>query len=98
MKKLFVGSLSWNTNDAELEAAFARFGNITEAKVITNRETGRSRGFGFVTFQDEAAADTAMSEMNGTELDGRSITVNEAKEKRREKRGPGGGARWRDRF
>ena len=101
MKKLFVGSLSWNTNDAELEAAFSKFGDITEAKVITNRETGRSRGFGFVTFEDEAAADTAMSEMNGTELDGRSITVNEARERRRDSRGPGGGGgggHRRDRF
>ena len=100
MKKLFVGSLSWNTNDAELAAAFSRFGDITEAKVITNRETGRSRGFGFVTFEDETAAETAMSEMNGSELDGRSITVNEAKEKRRESRGPGGGGggRRRERF
>lgn len=97
MKKLFVGSLSWNTNDAGLEEAFSRFGAITEAKVITHRETGRSRGFGFVTFQDDAAANTAMSEMNGTELDGRPITVNEAKE--RASRGPsGGGGRRRDRY
>ncbi len=49
-KKLFVGSLSWNTSDGELNDAFARFGEVTEAKVITDRETGRSRGFGFVTF------------------------------------------------
>ena len=98
MKKLFVGSLSWNTNDAGLEEAFSKYGAITEAKVITNRETGRSRGFGFVTFEDEAAASTAMSEMNGTELDGRPITVNEAKEKRRDSRGPGGGGRRRERF
>jgi cold-inducible RNA-binding protein len=91
MKKLFVGSLSWNTTNADLEAAFARFGEITEAKVITNRETGRSRGFGFVTFDDDNAADTAISEMNGTELDGRAITVNEAQDKRRDGGGGGGG-------
>ncbi len=94
MKKLFVGSLSWNTTNADLEAAFSRFGEITEAKVITNRETGRSRGFGFVTFDDDNAADTAISEMNGTELDGRAITVNEAQDKRRE---GGGGDRGGDR-
>ena len=93
MKKLFVGSLSWNTTNADLEAAFARFGEISEAKVITHRETGRSRGFGFVTFNDEAAANTAISEMNGTELDGRAITVNEALDKRREGGGGGGGGR-----
>jgi RNA recognition motif-containing protein len=99
MKKLFVGSLSWNTSDAELEAAFSRFGDITEAKVITNRETGRSRGFGFVTFKNDDAASVAMSEMNGAELDGRSITVNEAKEKRRDNnRGGSGGGRRRDRM
>ena len=92
MKKLFVGSLSWNTSDHELSEAFARFGEVTEAKVITDRETGRSRGFGFVTFEDASDADKAISEMNGTTLDGREITVNEAQEKRRDNnRGGGGG-------
>ncbi len=95
MKKLFVGSLSWNTNETELQNAFSRFGEITEAKVITDRETGRSRGFGFVTFAEGADADTAIEEMNGAQLDGRSLTVNEAQEKRRDNnRGGGGGGRW----
>lgn len=97
MKKLFVGSLSWNTTENELESAFSRFGQITEAKVITDRNTGRSRGFGFVTFEEEGAADTAMSQMNGATLDGRAITVNEAQDKRRDNRGGGGGGggrRW----
>jgi len=99
MKKLFVGSLSWNTTDQQLEEAFARFGEITEAKVITDRDTGRSRGFGFVTFQDSDAADTAIEEMNGAQLDGRAITVNEARERtsrdnRRGGGGGGGGHRW----
>lgn len=93
MKKLFVGSLSWNTNDAELHNAFSRFGEITEAKVITDRESGRSRGFGFVTFDDTNAAATAIQEMNGATLDGREITVNEAQEKSRDSRGGGGGGR-----
>ncbi len=59
-KKLFVGGLSWDTTDASLNDAFAQFGEITEAKVITDRDTGRSRGFGFVTFVDGQAADTAV--------------------------------------
>jgi RNA recognition motif-containing protein len=59
-KKLFVGSLSWDTNDTKLLQAFSRFGEITEAKVITDRDSGRSRGFGFVTFEDDEAADRAM--------------------------------------
>jgi RNA recognition motif-containing protein len=91
MKKLFVGGLSWNTLDDGLREAFARFGEITEAKVIMDRETGRSRGFGFVSFTDEEAAKAAISEMNDTDLDGRTIRVNEAEEKRRG--GAGGGAR-----
>ncbi len=96
MKKLFVGNLSWNTSEAELENAFNRFGQTSEVKIITDRDTGRSRGFGFVTFEDDAAAAAAMDEMNETELEGRTITVNEAREKRRDNRGGGGGGgrRW----
>jgi RNA recognition motif-containing protein len=84
--KLFVGSLSWNTDDRALEAAFARFGEITDAKVITDRESGRSRGFGFVTFADAGAAQRAQQEMNGAQLDGRTLNVDIAQE-----RGGGGG-------
>jgi RNA recognition motif-containing protein len=91
MKKLFVGSLSWNTTDRDLAEAFSRFGEITEAKVITDRDSGRSRGFGFVTFEDPAAADKAIAEMNGSSLDGREITVNEAQDKRSDSRGGRGG-------
>lgn len=90
-KKLFVGSLSWNTDDAGLHQAFERFGEVVDAKVITDRETGRSRGFGFVTFAEGAHADTAMQEMNGTELDGRTINVNEARERSFGGGGGGGG-------
>ncbi len=81
-KKLFVGGLSWGTTDDGLRAAMERFGSLQEVKVITDRDTGRSRGFGFVTFDDASAADQAIAEMDGTELDGRSIKVNEAQEKR----------------
>lgn len=89
-KKLFVGGLSWNTTNEGLRHAFERFGEITEVKVITDRETGRSRGFGFVTFAQEEDADNAIHEMDGTELEGRNIKVNEAQDK-----GPrsGGGGR-----
>lgn len=97
-KKLFVGGLSWDTSDASLSAAFERFGPVIEAKVITDRDTGRSRGFGFVTFEAPADADTAMEQMDGSELDGRRVRVNVAEDKRgggggRGGRG-GGGGRW----
>ena len=82
-KKLFVGGLSFNTTDDGLREGFARFGEITEAKVITDRDTGRSRGFGFVTYTDEQAAQKAIAELNGTEFDGRTIKVNEAEDKPR---------------
>lgn len=88
-KKLFVGGLAWATTDDGLLQAFEQFGEVLEAKVITDRETGRSRGFGFVTFADGAAADTAIQEMDGRELDGRTVNVNEARE--RAPRGGGGG-------
>ncbi|MEZ4266205.1 MAG: RNA-binding protein [Myxococcota bacterium] len=90
-KKLFVGGLSWDTNDASLEQAFSAFGEVTEAKVITDRETGRSRGFGFVTFTDGASADKAIQEMDSSTLDGRTIRVNEAQDKRSGGGGGGGG-------
>ncbi len=80
-KKLFVGGLSWGTTDEGLHAAFSQFGEIVEAKVITDRETGRSRGFGFVTFTDEEAGAKAISEMDGSDMDGRTIKVNEAQDK-----------------
>ena len=88
-KKLFVGSLSWNTDDQGLSAAFGQFGPIESAKVINDRETGRSRGFGFVTFANEADAQVALEKMNGAQLDGRTLNVNEAQERD----GGGGGRR-----
>ena len=98
-KKLFVGGLSWGTNEDALFQAFEQFGDIEEAKVINDRETGRSRGFGFVTFANEDDAMNAISSMDGSELDGRNIKVNEANERpRRPSRGGGGGGynnnRW----
>ncbi|NVB41280.1 RNA-binding protein [Pseudenhygromyxa sp. WMMC2535] len=90
-KKLFVGSLSWGTDDQALRAAFEQFGPVEEAKVINDRDTGRSRGFGFVTFANEDDAQTAMKEMNGAELDGRTLNVNEAQDRRGGGGGGGGG-------
>jgi len=91
-KKLFVGGLAWATRDEGLLEAFEQYGEVTEAKVIVDRDTGRSRGFGFVTFTDGAAADTAIAEMDGATIDGRAIRVNEARDRRdRGPRGGGGG-------
>jgi cold-inducible RNA-binding protein len=84
--KLFVGGLAWATDDAKLREAFASFGEITEVKVVSDRDTGRSRGFGFVTYASEADAQKALA-MDGKELDGRTIRVDLA----RENRGGGGG-------
>jgi RNA recognition motif-containing protein len=101
-KKLFVGGLAWATTDDSLLAAFERFGAVEEARVVTDRETGRSRGFGFVTFQQDADAEQALSSMNGQSLDGRTISVNEAQDRGagggRGGRGGGGGGGGRDRW
>ena len=83
--KLFVGGLSWNTTDSDLLEAFSEFGEVTEAKVVTDRETGRSRGFGFVTYTTSESAENAMRSMDGATLDSRQIRVNAAESR------PGGG-------
>lgn len=92
-KKLFVGGLSWGTTDDALREAFSRFGSIDDAVVIKDRDTGRSRGFGFVTFSADDAAQAAMDEMNGATLDGRSLRVDFATERSRGGGGGGGGGR-----
>jgi len=89
--KLFVGGLAWATDDQSLMNAFAQFGDIVDAKVITDRETGRSRGFGFVTFADSQASAAAIQQMNGATLDGRTLNVNEAQDRQRGGGGGGGG-------
>jgi RNA recognition motif-containing protein len=76
--KLYVGGLSWDTTADELQIAFSNFGKVVDAKVVLDRATGRSRGFGFVTFESHAAADEAITQMNGRELDGRPLRVNRA--------------------
>ena len=90
--KIFVGGLSWGTTDESLRAAFEPFGEVVDARVIKDRDTGRSRGFGFVTFEDASSVAEAQAQMNETELEGRVIRVSEAEE--RPNRGPrreGGG-------
>ncbi|KAG9459062.1 hypothetical protein H6P81_003570 [Aristolochia fimbriata] len=87
--RCFVGGLAWATDDRSLERAFSAYGEVVESKIISDRETGRSRGFGFVTFSSEQAMRDAIEGMNGQNLDGRSITVNEA-----QSRGSGGGLRF----
>lgn len=79
VKKLFVGSLAWATNDDSLAAHFGTVGTVASAKVITDRESGRSRGFGFVEFENDDEGDAAIEKLNNSELDGRTITVNEAR-------------------
>ena len=88
--RLFVGGLSFNTDDAGLKDAFQAHGNVVEAKVILDRDTGRSRGFGFVTFATDEEAQAAVQAMNGAFVDGRTIRVNEAQERGGR---PGGGPR-----
>ncbi|XP_076916245.1 glycine-rich RNA-binding protein GRP1A-like [Bidens hawaiensis] len=89
--RCFVGGLAWATTDQSLEEAFSKFGEILESKIINDRETGRSRGFGFLTFKDEQSMKDAIEAMNGQSLDGRNITVNEA-----QSRGSDGGGGRRD--
>jgi RNA recognition motif-containing protein len=91
MNKIFVGNLSYNTNDDSLRDAFASFGSVTEAKVILDRESGKSRGFGFVEFSTSDEADKAIADMDGQELDGRALTVNVAQERKPRDGGGGGG-------
>ena len=88
-KKIFVGGLAWATTDEGLRTACEEFGTVTDAKVITDRDSGRSRGFGFVTFTTEEEAQAALEGLQNTELDGRTIRVDSAQE--RPQRGPRGG-------
>jgi RNA recognition motif-containing protein len=92
-KKLFVGNLPWTVTSDSLREMFAEFGEIVEAMLITDRETGRSKGFGFVTFTTEEAAQAAISAKNNSDLEGRPMVVNVAKPKepRNDFRGGGGG-------
>jgi len=87
--KLYVGNLSYSVTDADLEAMFAPHGTVQSAQVIMDRDTGRSKGFGFVEMSNAQEAQAAIAAMNGKEVEGRTLTVNEARP--REERRPGGG-------
>lgn len=89
MKSLFVGNLSFQTTESDVRAAFEAYGEITRVQLMTDRETGRARGFGFVEMSDDQAAANAITGLNGKQLDGRALTVNEAKP--RAERGSSGG-------
>ena len=89
MKKIYVGNLPWSATEAELRELFSSVGSVHSAAVITDRETGRSRGFGFIEM-DDSDAERAISELNGREMDSRSLRVNEAQERQ----GRSAGGRW----
>ena len=93
--RLYVGNLSYSTTDGELRDAFAAFGEVVNATVVLDRMTGKSRGFGFVEMASDAEAQAATEGMNGANVDGRALVVNEAREKT--ERGGGGGFGGRDR-
>jgi len=90
LKKIYVGNLSWNTSDQELRDLFSEHGTVTSATVVLDRDTGRSRGFGFVEMEDDNAAMQAIQAINAKEVDGRSLNVNEARPREPRR----GGSRW----
>jgi RNA recognition motif-containing protein len=90
-KKLYVGNLSFSSTEDDIRAAFESHGSVDSVNLITDRETGRSRGFAFVEMADTSAAEAAMSALDGSDLGGRTLKVNEAKERQRS--GGGGGGR-----
>ena len=85
--EIYVGNLAYATTDDGLKAAFAQFGEVTAVRVVTDRMTGRSKGFGFVTMPDATQAQAAIDALNGHELDGRTVRVNESQPKPRDERG-----------
>jgi RNA recognition motif-containing protein len=90
-KKLYVGNLSYDVDSSALEQLFAAHGTVQSAQIITDRDTGRSKGFGFVEMGSDAEAQAAISALNGQENGGRALTVNEAKPREERPRGGGGG-------
>src|SRR5207237_9890925 len=93
--KLFVGNLSFNTTQDQLQDLFAAHGNVIEVDVIMDKFSGRPRGFGFVTMESKEAADAAVQALNGKEIDGRALTVNEARPREERSGGRGGGGGYR---
>ncbi len=94
-KRLYVGNLNYNTTEGDLRTAFEAGGRtVTDAHIVSDRETGRPRGFAFVEMSTDEEAAAAIEEMNGADLEGRSLTVNEARERPSRGGGGGGGDRW----
>ena len=91
MKKLFIGKLSFSTTEESLRAAFSAYEPLTSVKVISDKMTGRSRGFGFIEIDNDEMATNAISEMDGASIDGRAIAVSEARPQEQGSRGGGGG-------
>jgi RNA recognition motif-containing protein len=85
-KKIYVGNLSWNTTEDDLSELFAQYGDVISTRIITDRDTNRSKGFGFVEMAEDDAAVAAISTFNGKELDGRNLRVNEAEDRRDNRR------------
>ena len=90
--KLYVGNLSFQTGEADLNDLFSQYGALESCRIITDRDTGRSRGFAFVEMSSKAEGEAAIAGLSGKEIEGRALTVNEAKPM--ENRGGGGGGRW----
>ncbi|MBC7421463.1 MAG: RNA-binding protein [Bdellovibrio sp.] len=90
-KKLYVGNLAFSVTDDELQQAFTSFGNVLSARVVMDRMTGRSKGFGFVEIEDDSQADQAVAKMDGQTIGGRPVRVSEAKPQEDRPRGGGGG-------
>jgi len=93
-KKLYVGNLSYETTEAALSELFGAIGEVLSVTLITDRVTGRPKGFGFIEMAEESVAQNAISQLNGQEVDGRSIKVAEARPKRDDRGGGGRGSRW----
>ena len=90
-KKIYVGNLAFSVTDDELQQAFSSFGNVTSARVVIDKMSGRSKGFGFVEIEDDGAADEAVNKMNGQTIAGRAVRVSEAKPQEPRTGGGGGG-------
>ena len=88
---IYVGNLSFDTSESDLQAAFAAYGAVSTARIATDRDTGRARGFGFVEMANQAEAQAAIKALNGSDLQGRTLTVNEARPREERRTGGGGG-------
>ena len=88
---IYVGNLSFDTSESDLQAAFAAYGAVSTARIATDRDTGRARGFGFVEMANQEEAQAAIKALNGSDLEGRTLTVNEARPREERRTGGGGG-------